>query len=48
MGLEEQRVFRKWSVFGVIDVVALSDSKLLIGKSEFAAEYAGRVFLFEN
>ena len=48
VGLEEQKVFRKWSPWGLIDCVELARDKLLQGKFEFAAEYAGRVFIFEN
>ena len=39
---------RKWSPFMQTDPVALSKGKLVQGKTEFAAEYASRVFLFEN
>ena len=48
MGLEECKVFRKWSAWGLIDSVELERGRLVVGKFEFAAEYAGRVFVFEN
>jgi len=48
VGLEEKKLVRKWSQWGIVDPVELLRSRLVSGKSEFAAEYAGRVFLFEN
>jgi adenylate/nucleoside-diphosphate kinase len=48
VGLEEKKLVRKWSKWGIVDPVELFRSRLVNGKSEFAAEYAGRVFLFEN
>ena len=48
VGLDELKIFRKWSPWGTIDPVELSKDKLIAGKFEFAAEYAGRVFVFEN
>ena len=48
VGLDELKIFRKWSAWGLIDCVELHGGKLIAGKFEFAAEYAGRVFLFEN
>ena len=45
-GQEENEVPRMWSCYQQVDVVALEDQKLLIGKGEFACAYAGRVFLF--
>lgn len=46
MGLEEKKLVRKWSPWGVVDAVELHRGRLINGKSEFAAEFAGRVFLF--
>lgn len=48
VGLEEKKLVRKWSPWAVVDPVELSRDRLINGKSEFAAEFAGRVFLFEN
>ena len=48
VGLDELKVFRKWSPWGLIDCVELERGKLIAGKFEFAAEYGGRVFVFEN
>ena len=48
VGLDEAKIARKWSPWGLIDPVELHRGKLLAGKFEFAAEYAGRVFVFEN
>lgn len=39
---------RKWSPWGLVDCVELNRGKLMMGKFENAAEYAGRVFIFEN
>ncbi|EGR31735.1 hypothetical protein IMG5_103090 [Ichthyophthirius multifiliis] len=47
-GLEETKMVRKWSPWQQVDPVELSKGRLLIGKGEFACDYAGRVFLFEN
>ena len=48
VGLEEKKLVRKWSKWGIVDPVELFRSRLINGKSEFAAEYAGRVFMLEN
>lgn len=37
VGLEEQKIFRKWSPWGLIDCVELSKDKQIAGKFEFAA-----------
>lgn len=46
VGLEEQKIARRWSPWGLIDPVELHREKLLNGKFQFASEYGGRVFVF--
>ena len=46
--MDEAKIARKWSPWGLIDPVELKNEKLIAGKFEFAAEYAGRVFVFDN
>ena len=48
VGHDETKLVRKWSPWGIVDPVQLKRDKLVNGKYEFAADYAGRVFLFEN
>lgn len=46
VGHEETKLVRKWSPWGTVDPVELKNDKLINGKAEFAAEYAGRIFIF--
>jgi len=47
---EEGRPNRRWSLFNQVDPVALNGNTGLVkyGKPEFAAEYAGRAFVFSS
>ncbi|KAL4506760.1 hypothetical protein ABPG72_001181 [Tetrahymena utriculariae] len=47
-GLEEQKLQRCWSPWQQIDPVELFKGRVVVGKSDYACDYAGRVFLFDN
>ena len=46
--LDEGQPSRRWSAFKAIDPINLSKGRVVVGKGEFACEYASRVFLLEN
>jgi adenylate kinase family enzyme/YHS domain-containing protein len=46
--VEENQEPRSWSIWKQIDPVALYEKKLVQGKPDYAAEYAGHVFVFDS
>ena len=49
VNLTEEKLARMWSLWAQIDPVELLlKDKVVNGKAEFAADYAGRVFMFDN
>ncbi|CAD8103243.1 unnamed protein product [Paramecium sonneborni] len=49
LNLTDEKVYRMWSQWQQVDAVELVlKDKIIAGKAEFACEYAGRVFLFDN
>ena len=48
LGLGDQQASRRWSLWRRFCPVSLFDKRLLVGKKEFAVEYAGCVFLLDS
>ena len=46
--MDEGKITRRWSKFYQVDPVELFRGNVIIGKGEFACDYAGRVFLFDT
>jgi adenylate/nucleoside-diphosphate kinase len=46
--IDEEKEPRRWSLWKLVDPVALAEGKVLIGKPEFGCEYNGHVFVFDN
>lgn len=46
--VEENQEPRAWSIWKQIDPVGLEETKLVQGKADYGAEYAGNVFVFDS
>jgi len=46
--IEDEEEPRSWSLWNTTDPVALKEGLLRTGLPDYGAEYAGKVFVFEN